>query len=75
MREFQDDTGRVWVAGVRERPGTNYKGRFGFVAHPKDLGPTAEVSLEDVRWNRVETARRTLETMSEVELVRRLRSA
>ena len=34
-----------------------------------------EVSLDDVRWNSERSAARTLETMSVVELRRRLRSA
>lgn len=75
MKEFEDRQGRVWVATVGERPGLDYKGRFYFRLQPKD-GPEAEaVALEDIRWNSRLTAERTLETMSAVELRRRLRSA
>ncbi len=74
-REFRDEDGEVWIAGVRARPGKDFKGRFLFVVHPKDEGLSKEVWLEEVRWNSEDTARRTLRTMSAVELRRRLRAA
>ncbi|MDE0081575.1 MAG: hypothetical protein OXT72_02880 [Gammaproteobacteria bacterium] len=77
-REFQDERGVTWLAGVRECPGLDFKGRFYFVAAPRDgtSRPDArEVWLGDVRWNSEATARRTLRTMSGVELRRRLREA
>lgn len=74
MREFTDQDGRSWTATVRETPGPDYKGRFYFVMAPQD-DPSGEVALRDVRWNTERTAQRTLETMSVVELRRRLRSA
>lgn len=73
MKVFEDQSGRMWQAGVRERPGFDYKGRFHLVFAPVDGGE--EVELSDVRWNSVRTAERTLATMSGVELRRRLRSA
>jgi hypothetical protein len=73
MREFTDGAGGEWVATVRERPGPDYKGRYYFFLEPSGGG--AGVALVDVRWNSERTAQRTLETMSEVELRRRLRSA
>lgn len=75
MRKFEDDAGRTWVADVRERPGPDYKGRYYFAMTPEDGGEADVVPLVDVRWNSERTARRTLETMSDVELRRRLRSA
>lgn len=74
MREFNDDAGRSWTATVVDRGGMDFKGRYHFVVHPTD-DPDNPLSLEDVRWNSEKTARRTLETMSDVELRRRLRSA
>ena len=74
MREFKDEAGRTWRATIEGRAGVDYQGRFHFVAEPAD-GSGSRVELEDVRWNSEATARRTLETMSEVELRRRLRSA
>ncbi|MEJ2539626.1 MAG: hypothetical protein P8188_06605 [Gemmatimonadota bacterium] len=73
MREFEDREGRRWVASVEERKGPDYKGAFNLVLRPADGGDAVE--LEDIRWNSARTARRTLETMSVVELRRRLRSA
>ncbi len=73
MREFVDGSGAAWVASVRERPGPDYKGRYFFFLEPDGGGDG--LALLDVRWNSERTARRTLETMSDVELRRRLRSA
>lgn len=73
MREFEDREGGRWVASVEERTGPDYKGAFHLVLRPADGGDPVE--LRDVRWNSARTARRTLETMSVVELRRRLRSA
>ena len=76
MRTFQDEEGATWVASVRERPGDDYKGRFGLVLarEGEDLEGHG-VELSDVRWNSLTTAERTLETMSKEELRRRLRWA
>lgn len=73
MREFEDATGQRWIATVQGREGLDYQGRFHFVLRPAAGGDPVE--LQDVRWNSEYTARRTLETMSDVELRRRLRSA
>jgi hypothetical protein len=75
VRDFTDTRGRAWHASVREEHGADYKGRFHLVLAPTDGSEEGAVALEDVRWNSEGTARRTLETMSEVELRRRLRSA
>jgi hypothetical protein len=75
MREFEDEAGRRWIAGVVVREGRDFKGRYFFTARPVDHAQGAAVALGDVRWNSERTARRTLETMSEVELRRRLRQA
>lgn len=61
------------MASVVSASGVDYKGRHYFVLRPKKGGD--EVGLVDVRWNSGRTAERTLATMSEVELRRRLRSA
>jgi hypothetical protein len=74
VREFDDETGGRWVASVERRDGKDYQGRYHFVARPVDSAGEA-VALGDVRWNSEMTARRTLETASDVELRRRLRSA
>ena len=77
MREFQDEAGRSWIASVAERPGDDYKGRYFLLlrAQVEGEGEGGQVTLDDVRWNTEKTAERTLKTMSEVELKRRLRWA
>lgn len=75
MRVFQDETGKAWVASVRERTGDDYKGRYLFLMTPQPGSGDDGVALTDVRWNSPETAQRTLETMSVLELRRRLHSA
>ncbi len=74
MTEFLDEEGRTWVATVRSKEGTDYKGRYYFHLHEQG-GEDRGVSLLDVRWNSEHTAERALSTMSDVELRRRLRSA
>ena len=73
MRRFQDEQGQEWTATMARHEGMDYKGAFHLVMTPADGG--APVELQDIRWNTERTAQRTLETMSEVELRRRLRSA
>ena len=74
MRNFEDSNGTVWAASAAETPGADYKGRWHMVVRRADAaGP--ELELTDVRWNSESSARRTLDTMSVVELRRRLRSA
>ena len=75
MRVFQDEHGARWVATVRARPGRDYKGRYYFFVRPETGGDSEGIALLDVRWNSERTAARTLSTMSEVELRRRLTSA
>lgn len=73
MRAFTDTDGRGWVASAAEEHGTDYKGRYYLVMKPDDGGEA--VALQDVRWNSERSAKRTIDTMSLVELRRRLRSA
>lgn len=75
LREFEDDEGQRWEAGVGVHPGKDFKGRYYFLARPEGEEKVEPVRLGDVRWNSEDTARRTLRTMSGVELRRRLRSA
>jgi hypothetical protein len=84
VRTFQDEDGQRWVASVGFRPGRDYQGRYFFVVRREGdadggtgdgLGGGEGLPLPEIRWNSEKTARRTLETMSDVELRRRLRSA
>ena len=72
VRDFLDVGDRTWTVSVREEAGADYKGRF-YLVLTNDAGE--ESSLVDVRWNSERTARRTLTTMSIIELRERLRSA
>jgi hypothetical protein len=74
MREFSDASGRAWIASFRAEEGPDYKGRLFMVLEPADQS-TEPLELREVRWNSERTAVRTLQTMSAVELRRRLRSA
>lgn len=75
MREFTDATGQKWRAEFRKEEGPDYKGRLFLVFEPCDGREGGTLELREVRWNSERTARRTLDTMSVVELRRRLRSA
>lgn len=75
MREFQDEKGTVWVASVHRKDGDDYKGRYFLKVAPKGDEAEGGFLLEDVRWNSPKTAERTLQTMAELELRRRLRIA
>ena len=72
MREFTDAEGRSWTATTRAEDATDYKGRYHLVMEGEG---DIQVELTDVRWNSERSARRTIESMSLVELRRRLRSA
>jgi hypothetical protein len=74
MKEFQDAEGRHWRASARQEPSVDYKGRYFLVLEPLDGGPEI-LELPEVRWNSQRTAARTIGTMSQFELRRRLRSA
>ena len=77
MRKFLDSDGRAWVAAVRSEAGLDFKGRHRLCFNPEDPEDAEDEGFEllDVRWNSQGTAERTLATMSDVELRRRLRSA
>lgn len=72
MRQFSDAEGHSWIATAVTSETTDYKGRYHLVMMAEG---GARVQLEDVRWNSERSARRTIDSMSEVELRRRLRSA
>jgi hypothetical protein len=75
VREFESEDGRPWIAEARRLQELDFKGRYQLVFRPRGGGPDVEVHADEVRWNSDHTASRTLRTMSEVELRRRLRNA
>jgi hypothetical protein len=72
MKTFADEEGRNWVASAREEDTPRHHGRWYFVIHPEG-DDSAPMAMQDVRWQTEATAARTLRTMSEFELRRRLR--
>ena len=72
IRQFADHQGNQWTASVHRADGPDYKGRYVMVLENYS---GQGIALKDIRWNTEETAYRTLQTMSDVELRRRLRSA
>ncbi len=77
MKEFTDAQGTRWRASARmdESKGPDYKGRLYLVLEPLSGSDSAALELPEVRWNSERTAMRTISTMSQVELRRRLRAA
>jgi hypothetical protein len=75
MREFEDADGRRWRACARQEPSVDYKGRYFLVLELVDGSGAETLELPEVRWNSERTAARTIATMSQLELRRRLRSA
>lgn len=70
MRTFSDETGASWVASAREENTPRHHGRWYLVFH-RD-GDSELLLMPEVRWQTAATAARTLRTMSEFELLRRL---
>jgi hypothetical protein len=74
MRRFTDEDGRDWEATALEEDTPRHHGRWYLVLRAPD-GSGPELTLPEVRWQNRQTAERTLRTMSEFELRRRLRIA
>lgn len=78
MKSFTSDDGREWVVGAREEDVPRHHGRWYMVMQPADAAstdPAPALALPEVRWSSRHTAERTLATMSDFELRRRLRMA
>lgn len=71
MQTFRDDAGRAWFATALEEQTPRHHGRWFLVFQPADE-PAATLSMPEVRWKNAVTAERTLRTMSEFELRKRL---
>lgn len=74
MRSFRDDEGREWTATAREEITPRHHGRWHLAFHPVDA-PDQLIPVPEVRWQTAQSAERTLQTMAEFELVRRLLAA
>ncbi|MBI4408732.1 MAG: hypothetical protein HY561_03430 [Gemmatimonadetes bacterium] len=73
-KQFTDDAGRAWVATAREEATPRHHGRWVLIFRPA-ADASVELPLPEVRWQTLESAERTVRTMSLVELRRRLRVA
>jgi hypothetical protein len=74
MKQFTDTNGEQWVATAVEEDTPRHHGRWYLVFHPVDA-PDQQYPVPEVRWQTAATAARTLRTMSDFELRRRVRSA
>jgi hypothetical protein len=74
MKTFSSADGSEWVATAREEQTQRHHGRWYLVLHPADRAGDA-LMIPEVRWQSRHTAERTLRTMSDFELRRRLRMA
>jgi hypothetical protein len=71
MKDFLDEAGQRWTAGAREEQTPRHHGRWYLVFHPAE-DAAASLAMPEVRWQTSATAARTLQTMSDFELRRRL---
>jgi hypothetical protein len=75
MKSFSDESGAAWVASAREEQTPRHHGRWYLVFHPENADTAAGgalLTMPEVRWQTRATAERTLLTMSDFELRRRL---
>ena len=70
MKTFSDENGSSWVASAREEETPRHHTRWYLVFEGSD---GAVLATPEVRWQTRSTAARTLRTMSDFELRRRLR--
>lgn len=73
MKQFVDDSGRTWIATAVEEDTPRHHGNWYLVFQPADE-PARRYAMPEVRWQTAATAARTLRTMSDFELRRRLNS-
>ena len=69
MKTFTDEDGIAWVAGAREEDTPRHHTRWYLVIEGTD---GAIFRIPEIRWQTRATAERTLRTMSDFELRRRL---
>lgn len=74
MKTFRADDGEAWVASAERERTERHHGIWFLVFH-REGDPAHRLPLFEVRWQTRATAERTLLTMSDFELRRRLKSA
>jgi hypothetical protein len=73
MKQFTDDRGAQWIATAMEEATQRHHGTWYLAFHPVE-DPQQRYAMPEVRWQTAATAARTLKTMSDFELRRRLNS-
>ena len=74
MKTFRAENGEAWVASAEREHTERHHGVWYLVFHREAAG-SARLPMYEVRWQTRATAERTLLTMSDFELRRRLKSA
>jgi hypothetical protein len=74
MKQFTDERDEQWVATAIEEQTPRHHGKWYLVFHPAN-NAEQHFPVPEVRWQTAATAARTLRTMSDFELRRRLNSA
>ena len=74
MKTFVSEDGERWVATAEREKTERHHGVWYLVFHPES-DPNTRLPMFEVRWQTAATAERTLRTMSDFELRRRLKSA
>ena len=72
MRTFPDESGTSWIADAREEHVARHHGRWYLIFTQSDSA--LQLPMPEVRWQTHASAERTLRTMSEFELRRRLKN-
>ena len=82
MKSFTGEDGRKWTATALEEETPRHHGRWYMAIRPAGAEegggsqpPAEALALPEIRWKNRHTAERTLTTMSDFELRRRLRIA
>jgi hypothetical protein len=73
VRTFTDGQQERWIATARHEDTPRHHGRWYLVFHPEGE-PDLMYPMSEVRWQTQQSAERTIRTMSEFELRRRLKS-
>jgi hypothetical protein len=74
MKTFQNEAGERWVATAEREDTERHHGVWYLVFH-RELDSSDRLPVGEIRWQTSATAERTLQTMSDFELRRRLQSA
>jgi hypothetical protein len=74
MRKFKDEAGQNWIALPTHEESVRHHGTW-YLVFRSEATPAKKLDVPEIRWQTAATAERTLQTMSEFELQRRLHSA